>query len=226
MPNSSGFKYNEETGTFYRGYLSVLRLDFENDMAYIEEIEDYDVLQEIDKHDSSYHRFMTIDFAKGGYHVEGSDKIYYLIHPEAYKYEGQPGFSKYETLPYTYMFEHDFVPGSSGSALAIDNVWCDSIDNVYCAIMSIPWHIEKIMYRYNAQFESFGAKLYGATKEDMESYKKIEADLGNVNIIKSDKLDGCWQLDDFDWAYENSIIEWINDLSMIFDIELQRMENV
>ena len=226
MPNGSGFKYDEETNTFYRGYLSVLRLDFENNKAYIEEIDDYDVLQEIDNRDSSYHRVMTIDFTKGEYQVEGSDKIHQLSYPTSHKFEGQVFFSNYEDLPYTYWFEHDFVPVSSGENISINGIYVKGYDELYYTYMSIPWHIEKIMYRYNAQFESVGAKLYGATKEDMESYKKKEADLENEVIIKSDKLDGCWQLDDFDWAYENSDIEWIDDLNMIFDIELPRMEGV
>lgn len=226
MPNGSGFKYDEETNTFYRGYLSVLRLDFENNKAYIEEIDDYDVLQEIDNRESSYHRVMTIDFEKGEYQVEGSDKIHQLVRFESQKFKGQPGFSDYEMLPYTYWFEHDFVPEESGTSMSIDGIAYGSFDNLYYSYMSIPWHIEKIMYRYNAQFESVGAKLYGATKSDLENYKKKEADLENEVIIKSDKLDGCWQLDDFDWAYENSDIEWIDDLNMIFDIELPRMEGV
>lgn len=226
MPNGSGFKYDEETNTFYRGYLSVLRLDFENNRAYIEEIDDYDVLKEIDNRNSSYHRVMTIDFEKGEYRVEGSDQIHQLVHPETIKYEGQIYFSEYEELPYTYWFEHDLVPKSTGNSTSLYGEEFLSYDELYYTYMSIPWHIEKIMYRYNAQFESVGAKLYGATKEDMESYKNIEADLNDVNIIKSDKLDGCWELDDFDWAYENSDIEWIDDLNMIFDIELPRMEGV
>lgn len=224
MPNGSGFKYDEETNTFYRGYLSVLRLDFENNKAYIEEIDDYDVLQEIDNRDSSYHRVMTIDFEKGEYQVEGSDQIHQLVHPETIKYEGQIYFSDFEYLPYTYWFEHDLVPKSSGNSTSLYGEEFLSYDELYYTYMSIPWHIEKIMYRYNAQFESVGAKLYGATKSDMEAYKNKEADLENEVIIKSDKLDGCWQLEDFDWAYENSDIEWIDDLNMIFDIELPRME--
>jgi len=249
MPNGSGFKYDEETNTFYRGYLSILRLDFENNMAYEETIEDYNPSSPVDNREATYKTTCVYDFANRVYwYTNDESKKYDLMTPDIYieniygpsYYDESEDVKVYdhneiEELPYTYFLENEFtldgntytetnpvVYEGRKDQLEYSSIFWNYIEELDYSDYSIPWHIEKIMYRYNMLFEEAGCALYGADKTKLETYKSKQA---NVVEKETTKLDGPWQLEDFDWSYENSNIDWIDDYRSVYELDVPDIEH-
>jgi len=249
MPNGSGFKYDEETNTFCRGYLSILRLDFENNMAYEETIEDYNPAGPVDNREATYKTTCVYDFANRVYwYTNDENKKYDLMTPKIYLNKDYgPSFyeeslkemvydhNELEELPYTYYIENEYVPGEELSTcspftyyenredkMEISYIFWSDVEEYEFSYYSIPWHIEKIMHRYNMLFEEAGCALYGTDKAKLETYKSKQA-----NVVKKEttKLDGPWQFEGFDWSYENSDIDWIDDYRSVFELDVPDIEH-
>lgn len=225
MPNSTAWKYDEESETFYRGYSYVLRLDFLNNTAFQEMSINYNPFGPLGIVTSDYEIIQTLDFNNRTiYPGKPFESTVLETYTRCKVVDENGNYVKdengdYTYYPYSYFFDNPVQP--------IKKYYSSNNGNFLHEIFdSTNYHIEKTMYKYNKKFESAGCPLINQPKGTMEKYKEVQAnvvqDEDNSNYLYSSPLD----IPGFDWDASKADITWISDYRDAFDVEVPNSEPV